>query len=136
MGDSGTMFLGFVLVWFSVGLSQAPKAVATPVTFLWILALPLWDAFRVIIHRLYHQRSPFKPDRYHLHHLLMEKGFSAVQITLVMAALTLILGIIGILGNIWHVTEWLMFLNFWLGFLIYCGIIYLPVTEPRPQHTQ
>jgi UDP-GlcNAc:undecaprenyl-phosphate GlcNAc-1-phosphate transferase len=79
MGDAGSMFLGFVLAWFLVDLSQAPERVIAPVTALWILAVPLMDTVCIMFRRLLRGRSPFLPDREHLHHLLQRLGLSVGQ---------------------------------------------------------
>lgn len=79
MGDAGSMFLGFVLAWFLVDLSQAPGRVIAPVTALWIVAVPLMDTVCIMLRRMLRRRSPFLADREHLHHLLQRLGMSVGQ---------------------------------------------------------
>jgi UDP-GlcNAc:undecaprenyl-phosphate GlcNAc-1-phosphate transferase len=123
MGDSGSMMLGFVLVWFAVSLSQVPDG-AHPVTFLWILAVPLWDISSVVIRRVLRGFSPMKADRGHLHHYLMERGFSPPQVTVLIGALSAALGFIGLLGESYQVAQWLMFLSFLVLFAFYLWILH------------
>ena len=86
MGNSGSLFLGFALAWFVVQLSQGETRVIDPVTALWVLAVPLMDTVGILLRRLLHGRSPLRPDREHLHHLLCALGLG------VDAALGAILG--------------------------------------------
>ena len=94
MGDSGSMLIGLVnailLIKFietagSVPLFPVASSIAVGFG---ILLIPLLDVLRVFIIRLTKGVSPFEPDRNHLHHLLLNKGFShtKVTITLMIAA--------------------------------------------------
>ena len=56
-----------------------------------ILALPLLDTLRVFGIRILHGRSPFSPDRNHLHHLLLDKGLSHTEVTVVLAVSTVVM---------------------------------------------
>ncbi len=82
MGDSGSMFFGFMLG--LLGIYSGGK-VAT--VFL-ALGLPLLDALFVILRRLRRGQSPFRGGKDHLHHLLMKKGWSEKKII----ALTVCIG--------------------------------------------
>jgi UDP-GlcNAc:undecaprenyl-phosphate GlcNAc-1-phosphate transferase len=128
MGDSGSMMLGFLLVWFAVGLSQIPGA-AHPVTFLWILAVPLWDISSVVTRRVLRGYSPMKADRGHLHHYLSEKGFSSLQVTVLISVLSVILGLMGVMGEIYAVPESVMFGTFLGIFTVYLGILHVAWTK-------
>lgn len=74
-GSGGASFLGFMLAAFSV---YAGTKVATA---LLVLVVPILDLCVVIIARLLQGRSPFLPDREHLHHLLLGLGWSERQVT-------------------------------------------------------
>lgn len=87
MGDSGSMLLGLVnailLIKFietgsTVGSFPVPASIAIGFG---ILIVPLLDVLRVFIIRLTKGVSPFEPDRNHLHHLLLNKGFSHTRVT-------------------------------------------------------
>ena len=112
MGDSGSMFLGFVLTWFTVKLSQDPHAVMTPVTGLWFVALPLFDMAAVMIRRTIKCRSPFLADREHLHHAFLLAGFSVNQTVLILSGIALLLVIVGIGGLYLGIPENVMFALF------------------------
>ena len=76
MGDGGSYFLGFSLAAISiVGPAKGITTVSLLLPLL-ILSLPLADMSAVIMGRLRSGRSPFYPDRRHLHHRLLRAGFS------------------------------------------------------------
>lgn len=92
LGDAGSMFLGFVLAWVLIELSQkhidASNAL-NPVDVLWCVAIPVFDFMAVIYRRLKSNRSPFLPDRSHLHHILQDKGLSQRQTLLVILSFSI-----------------------------------------------
>jgi UDP-GlcNAc:undecaprenyl-phosphate GlcNAc-1-phosphate transferase len=69
-GTAGVMFLGYVLGVLAV-LGSAKIIVA-----LLVLAVPIIDTFWVIVRRVSSGRSPFSPDRGHIHHRLLDVGLS------------------------------------------------------------
>ena len=96
MGDSGSLLLGlinailvvkFINVAGSVG-SALPLPAAAAIGFS-ILIVPLLDTLRVFSIRISRKRSPFAPDRNHIHHLLLDRGLSSNQVTLSCVGLNL-----------------------------------------------
>ncbi|MFT3931318.1 MAG: MraY family glycosyltransferase [Spongiibacteraceae bacterium] len=75
MGDAGSQFLGFVTVCLSILVTQSDNCAVSPVLPLLILGLPVLDTTMVMIIRIAQGRSPFSPDRNHLHHQIMALGF-------------------------------------------------------------
>lgn len=120
MGDSGSMMLGLAIVWLLVDLSQGANKSFAPVTALWIFSVPLMDFFFTILRRVAKKQSPLKPDRGHLHHVLIQKGFSELKTLLIILFLTLIIAMVGILGELLMISEWKMFYGFILIFIFYC----------------
>jgi len=80
MGDAGSLFLGFVLTWFLVALSQGEQRLLAPVTALWLFALPLTDTISMMVRRILLRRSPFLADREHFHHILLAAGFGPQRV--------------------------------------------------------
>ncbi len=98
LGDAGSMFIGFVLAWVLIELSQGAgtsRQAIQPMNVVWCVALPVIDTLAVIIKRLKSGRSPFYPDRTHFHHVLMAKGLQPRQVLLTMIALALCLTALG-----------------------------------------
>nr|WP_286194516.1 MraY family glycosyltransferase [Synechococcus sp. CCY 0621] len=88
MGDGGSYFLGFALAAISiVGPAKRLTSVSLLLPLL-ILSLPLADMSAVIMGRLKAGRSPFYPDRRHLHHRLLRAGFSHRRTVVVIYAFT------------------------------------------------
>lgn len=109
MGDAGSMFIGFVVAWVTMSVSQGEGAVATPVICLWFAAMPIYDFFTRFVRRIRKGYSPFRPARDHYHHMLMRSGMG-VRVTLgVLTGLQLSYAIIGLLGHFMGVADVVMF---------------------------
>ena len=91
MGDSGANFLGYALAVASI-IGGAKIATA-----LLALGLPILDVAWVILYRIAHGRSPLKADRGHLHHRLLDLGWSQAQIVLFVAGISLAAGVASLL---------------------------------------
>lgn len=74
MGDTGSQFLGFTLGFMVVVLTQQVNPAVSPVLLVLILGLPILDTLSVMLQRIREGRSPFSPDRNHLHHKLLASG--------------------------------------------------------------
>lgn len=79
MGDTGSQFLGYMVACLAILVSQGDISAVSPVLPLLILGLPILDTLTVIIIRIKEKRSPFSPDKNHLHHQLMSLGFKHYQ---------------------------------------------------------
>jgi UDP-GlcNAc:undecaprenyl-phosphate GlcNAc-1-phosphate transferase len=91
VGTSGVMFIGYTLAVLAI-LGTAKVAVA-----LLVLGVPIIDAFWIIVRRMAQRRSPFSPDRGHLHHRLLDVGLSHRQTVLLIYAVCLTLGALSLL---------------------------------------
>lgn len=112
MGDTGSTVLGLIMASFLISLSQGEERAISPVTALWIFAIPLFDTITVMLRRIWMGASPFHPDRTHLHHLFANAGFTVNQTVGTLAALQFILGSIGLACFYAGVAESLMFACF------------------------
>lgn len=74
MGDTGSQFLGFSLGVMAIMLVQSVNTALSPVLLILILGLPILDTASVMYQRLRERRSPFSPDKNHLHHKLLSSG--------------------------------------------------------------
>jgi UDP-GlcNAc:undecaprenyl-phosphate GlcNAc-1-phosphate transferase len=97
MGDTGSLLTGMVasiLVIKFINSSDGNSAVpiqASPAIGFSVLAIPLIDTLRVFSIRMLNRRSPFSPDRNHVHHLLLDYGFSHRNIALILGGCTLLI---------------------------------------------
>lgn len=109
MGDAGSMFLGFVLTWYAISLSQEGTTGAgrsiPPAAALWFVMVPIFDAVAMMLRRLIRGRSPFAPDREHLHHVFLLAGFSVNQTVFIMAAIAFGGMLVGLASIHWQVPE-------------------------------
>lgn len=79
MGDAGSMFIGYIMACISVfGLFKAQALFSIVVPAL-IFALPILDTVVAFFRRIAKGQSPFKADRSHLHHKLIDNGFTPKQ---------------------------------------------------------
>jgi len=88
MGDTGSLILGFaitVLVFRFNQLNSMPNYrhcfVAAPAFSLAVVILPMFDTLRVFVIRVFRGGSPFNADRRHMHHVLLDIGFTHLQAT-------------------------------------------------------
>lgn len=93
LGDAGSMLLGFVIAWTAVRLSQNPAHPVSPVLGPWTIALPLIDCVSLIFRRWRQGRSPFSADRNHLHHLLLDAGYTPTAVAVGMMLASAVLGL-------------------------------------------
>ncbi|ANB03196.1 MraY family glycosyltransferase [Ectothiorhodospira sp. BSL-9] len=128
MGDNGSMLLGLLFAWILVDLSQAPEAVIQPVAAVWLFAIPLLDTLSVILRRLWLGKSPFTPDRSHLHHLLQRAGFRVDHAVVVITLLHLTLACTGLMLLGMGMPDWIMLMIF---LVLFAGYFYLTVRPWR-----
>ena len=75
MGDAGSQFLGFTIGVLVIMLMEQPPSAMSAAVPLLLLGLPVLDTAMVMLVRLKQGRSPFAPDRNHIHHRLLSLGF-------------------------------------------------------------
>ena len=93
MGDTGSTFLGFILATVSIqGLFKLYAIISFAVPFL-ILGIPIFDICFAIIRRVAKGQNPMQADRGHVHHRLIDMGFSQKQSVAITYMLTAILGL-------------------------------------------
>lgn len=87
MGDTGSMLIGLInavlvvkFISFAQHSSELPIDASPAIGFI-VLLIPLLDTLRVFGIRIFRQRSPFSPDRNHIHHMMLRKGWSHNMIT-------------------------------------------------------
>ena len=90
MGDTGSMLIGFIMALLAMKFIESVrvlprehpyKILSVPVFTLTVLIIPLFDTLRVFIIRMGQGKSPFHPDRNHIHHILIDLGLTHLQAT-------------------------------------------------------
>lgn len=97
MGDTGALLLGIVCSILTIKFidlhylfPKHPYAFdAAPAVAFGVLILPLFDTLRVFTTRIANGRSPLQPDRTHIHHLLIDVGFSHTKATLILLVINI-----------------------------------------------
>lgn len=117
MGDAGSLFLGGLVAWVSIYLSQGTTALVRPVAMLWLFIIPLFDLLTVVILRLRERVHPTTPGRDHLHHALLDQGYSPKQAVLLLAFAASVAGVVAIAGELLHLPEVFMFVAFIVSYL-------------------
>jgi UDP-GlcNAc:undecaprenyl-phosphate GlcNAc-1-phosphate transferase len=135
MGDSGSLFLGFALAVFPLmGISRAGSfsALLIPIT---VLMVPIIDTLAAIIRRVRKRTSIASPDKEHIHHKLLDLGFSEKKILAVIYSICLYLSVISI-----SITSEIMpnqainvfiVLIVWIGLIMGYGILHLIQSKKR-----
>ena len=119
MGDAGSMFIGLSVIWLLTIGTQGDNASFRPVTALWICAIPLMDMLAIVMRRYRKGKSPFKPDRDHLHHILQRAGLTSRQTLVVITASSIVMSLMGVLGEYFQVTESVQLILFIVIFILY-----------------
>ena len=114
-GDAGSMFIGLMLLWFCIDLTQQADAPLSAVAAGWIFGLPLIDTVSVMVGRIVKGKSPFAAGRDHLHHQLIDSGVGINSTVKFMAAVHALIVIIGLTFNSMKASEPFLF---WIFVLI------------------
>jgi len=123
MGDAGSMFVGLSVIWLLTMGTQGEQASFRPVTALWICAIPLMDMLAIVVRRHKNGRSPFKPDRDHLHHILQRAGFSSRQTLVIISLLAASMSLVGLSGEYFQVADNVLLAGFLILFIVYSQVI-------------
>jgi UDP-N-acetylmuramyl pentapeptide phosphotransferase/UDP-N-acetylglucosamine-1-phosphate transferase len=109
MGDTGSLFLGFMVAIFSIHFMELNKWDAiknadiqfssAPVLVYALLIVPLFDTLRVFALRILRKKSPFAADRNHIHHRLIDLNLSHMRSTTILLVINIISFLLAFLLN-------------------------------------
>tara|TARA_A100001015_G_scaffold309033_1_gene407730 strand:+ start:414 stop:1121 length:708 start_codon:yes stop_codon:yes gene_type:complete len=115
MGDTGAMFLGYVLSVIAIsGVLKSTIAISLIFPLL-ILGIPISDTIFAIFRRLKDRRQIFHSDTEHIHHHLLNQGFSHRQVSYLIYIATIFLGIVAVLLSLANGIQFFILL---LGLLL------------------
>ncbi|WP_229678861.1 MraY family glycosyltransferase [Dyella caseinilytica] len=123
LGDAGSMLIGYLLAWALVRMSQTSQTHLSPVDVLWCVALPIFDTFAVMLRRVRQGKSPFKPDRGHVHHILMDAGLGPRTTLLVLIALAVGFALMGALISHAAKSAGLNLMAFFFMMMVYMATV-------------
>jgi len=116
MGDSGSLSLGMVIAILGILSTQY----ITPVSILFILALPILDTFIVMIRRMQRHISPFHADKNHMHHFLFNVKGDIRYTVMILTMMQMIFSLIGY--QVSQANDFLSLILFILLFSIYLNL--------------
>ncbi len=137
LGDAGSTMLGFMLTWLIIEATQGADAMMSPVYALWFLAIPLIDTVSLLIKRPLRGQSPFSAGTDHLHHRLLNAGYSRKQTVVGLYIVGAFMGSIGLMGYLFNASEAFMFTLFMAIFTVYMAWapihrrLHTPTEAPR-----
>ncbi len=106
MGDTGSLIIGLIISTIAIKFNEfnvikdyAVTVNSAPSISIAIIIVPLIDTLRVITIRIKQKKSPFSPDKNHIHHRLLELAPSHLQVTVILVAATLLITGIAIFLN-------------------------------------
>jgi len=132
MGDTGSLLLGLTISVLAISFVNISPEVAAarfgfispPIVALAIIIIPVFDTLRVMIVRMMEGKSPFRPDKNHIHHTFLEAGLTHKTSSLILYGINLLL-IFAVLFLRSNTTFFLVFTLLILGALIVQGFILL-----------
>ncbi len=125
MGDTGSLLLGLVCSILAIEFIEQNRILensayivkSAPSVAIGILILPLFDTLRVFVLRIMKGRSPFSPDKNHIHHLLLNTGLNHMQSTGVLVFVNVFFIMVSLYFQ-YLGTEWLLFILTTLALLL------------------
>jgi UDP-N-acetylmuramyl pentapeptide phosphotransferase/UDP-N-acetylglucosamine-1-phosphate transferase len=119
MGDTGSMIIGFCIAFLTVKFMAIDASMAQKLPFLAenkimvilsIIFIPIFDTLRVIGVRLLNNKSPFYPDRNHIHHILIDSGLKHYKASLFLAVLNVsLIALVVFLSSYFNSFEMIVF---------------------------
>ena len=120
LGDNGSNALGFMCAWILVYFSSIDPINFAPVTALWLVAIPFFDAVNVMFSRALRGIMPLRPGRDHIHHKLLDYGFSSDMIYSMLILLSGFFAFVGLgFNNNLEGTDYYSFYGFILIWICY-----------------
>lgn len=122
LGNSGSEFLGLLIVWATFKLTQNYAHPVSPILAPFLIAPPIIDCLTLLARRVVNGKSPFSADRTHMHHLLMEAGFTVSGAVTVMAVASLTIGgaaAIALRGDVPQPILLIIFIMMFLAYLTF-----------------
>jgi UDP-GlcNAc:undecaprenyl-phosphate GlcNAc-1-phosphate transferase len=137
MGDTGSLFLGFTISVIIIKAYYIINTVHSTYTFASVSSysvfglaiIPVFDLARVFIIRIMQRKSPFRGDRNHIHHVLLDKlKMSHKQATIVIVCINLLFFFVVYVAG-WFLNGFFMLMMYGFLFLFYNGFLYSIISE-------
>jgi UDP-GlcNAc:undecaprenyl-phosphate GlcNAc-1-phosphate transferase len=126
LGDSGSLFIGFLLGCFGILWSQKSATLLGMTAPLMVFAIPLLDTTLAIVRRFLHNKPIFSADRGHIHHRLLARGIAPKNVVLLLYACCAIGALCSVAVVNTHTSEAALIV---FGALIWLGVNRLHYAE-------
>lgn len=125
LGDAGAYFVGFVLSFLPLlhrGVHTGKLGILAAIT---VLIVPIYDVFAAIWRRIRQQKPIMEPDREHMHHKLLDLGFSCRQILAITYGSGILLGGVALSGLILPLgIAYVLMLSVWFLFVVLFAVLH------------
>jgi UDP-GlcNAc:undecaprenyl-phosphate/decaprenyl-phosphate GlcNAc-1-phosphate transferase len=132
LGDAGSLSLGFVLAWLTVDATREGSQLFAPITAIWLVAIPISDTIVCMSRRLLRGQSPFRGDRTHLHHILIDLGMPVARAVALIHLLAFVLAGVGVAGWAMRVPDHVMFYAAMAVFAAYVFLVQYGLHRATP----
>lgn len=127
LGDSGARLIGFIA---AIALIYAAKhEYIKPVIAYFPIAVPVCDCLILMGSRVRKKRSPFSADRLHLHHLLLDCGFTTNATRYTIISIGILLSMLGFLLQHYDVAEWIVSMTVVVSFWCFMALRWILVKK-------
>lgn len=110
MGDTGALLLGYLLSCLSIQGVFKTHAVLSFVIPVVIFSLPIFDTGFAFFRRLFTDHHPFRADRKHLHHRLVDMGFTRMETVLILWGISAFMSLLALSLYLWKADPFICFL--------------------------
>lgn len=90
MGDTGSLVSGMLVSAMAIQFVQMKAVESAPSIAVAILIIPVFDTARVFAIRIFNGKSPFSPDKNHVHHILIRSGLNQMQTVFLLSAINIL----------------------------------------------
>ena len=126
MGDSGSLFLGFMIAIFSVISPLKRSTLLAVIVPVLVLGIPIFDTLLAIVRRILSGKPIMSPDKEHLHHRLMKSGYGQRRAVLMIYGISTIMGMAAVLMSREYYKD--------ASVLILTALLYIYVFLTDPNH--
>lgn len=143
MGDTGSLLIGLLCAIMAIRFSESNisdlnqfKINAAPAVAIGFLAFPLFDLLRAFSIRISKGKSPFNPDRNHMHHMLLDCGLTHMQATILLAFLQAFYIIVAFLLAKTGLNSWMIILLLLTFSIITSYLLFIKKREKKERKRQ
>jgi UDP-GlcNAc:undecaprenyl-phosphate GlcNAc-1-phosphate transferase len=131
LGEAGSITMGAALAYLVLSLATGEKALAFT-TLIWVVVVPVIDTLSLVVRRLAAGRSPLSADRWHLHHLLLDTGFTPARTTGLIALASALCGVVAYVGVLTRIPGSVMLAGLLLPAFVHTALVLALGRGSRP----